>query len=311
MSEERRDFLGSYLSCPLSAILLFSAVILFSSAPGAIAQTGIPPVHPDFILSSFTCDDREIKFAWSANVEERLSQIADSLRNLTPPRPVPDSLKFGGYRVWRSELPDTSRMMLLREFTRADSIGWTFVGNARQFVDPDSIFEIRLVKTKIGYDSVYARMRVKLNIPGPFNGTGYYYAITYYDTTGAQRSNKADCFTQFPAHSVAQQNRSVEQVWVVPNPYHGSASWDVSEGKRIQFVNLPQRCKVSIYTVAGDLVRVLHHPDPDYFNYGSYGAALNWNLKSDSGRDVVPGVYIFYAEGEGGEVYEGHFVIIR
>jgi hypothetical protein len=309
MSEERRDSLGSYLSRPLFAILLFSAVILFSSASGAIAQTGIAPIHPDFILSSFTCGDREIKFAWSRNVEERLSQIADSLRGLG--RQVPDSLKFGGYRVWRSEVPDSSRMMLLREFTRADSVGWTFVGNARQFADPDSIFEIRLVKAKIGYDSVYVRMRVKPNLPGPYNGTGYYYAITYHDTTGTQRSNKVDCFTHFPAHPVAQQNRNVEEVWVVPNPYHESASWDVSEGKRIQFVNLPPRCTVSIYTVAGDLVRVLHHPDPDYFNYGNYGGALNWNLKSDDGREVVPGVYIFYVEGEGGEVYKGHFVIIR
>jgi hypothetical protein len=309
MSEERKDFLGSGLSCPLFAILLFSAVILFSSASGAVAQTGIAPIHPDFILSSFTCGDRVIKFAWSDNVEVRLSQIADSLGGLG--YQVPDSLKFGGYRVWRSEIPDTSRMMLLREFTRADSVSWTFVGNVRQFVDADSIFEIRLVKTKIGYDSVYVRMRIELSIPGPFNGTGYYYAITYYDTTGTQRSNKADCFTHFPVHAVAPQNRNLQEVWVVPNPYHGSSTWDVSEGRRIQFVNLPPRCKVSIYTVAGDLVRVLHHPDPDYFNYGSYGGALNWNLKNDDGRDVVPGVYIFYVEGEGGEVYNGHFVIIR
>jgi hypothetical protein len=293
----------------LLAVFVLSSVILFSSASGAVAQTGIAPIHPDFIWSSFVCLDRQIKFAWSDNVEVRLSQIADSLRGLG--QQVPDSLKFGGYKVWRSEVPDTSRMMLLREFTRADSVGWTFVGNARSFADPDSIFEIRLIKTKIGYDSVYVRMRIKPSIAGPFNGTGYYYAVTYYDTTGTQRSKKADCFTYFPAHAVAAQNRDRQEVWVIPNPYHGSASWDVSEGRRIQFINLPPRCKVSIYTVAGDLVRVLHHPDPNYFNYGSYGGALNWNLKNDDGREVIPGIYIFYVEGEGGEVYKGHFVIIR
>jgi hypothetical protein len=309
MSEERGHSLGSCLSCPSLIFLLVSALVLFSSASGAIAQIGIAPVHPEFILSSFGCGDRDITFSWSTIVEQRLTQIADSLRGLA--QPVPDSLKFGGYRVWRSEVPDTSRMMLLREFTAADSVGWTFVGNVRQFADPDSMFEIKLVKVRIGYDSLYVRMRVKLDIPGPYNGVGYYYAVTYYDTTGTQRSRKADCFTYFPVHAVASQDRSIERVWVVPNPYHGSSPWDVSEGRRIQFINLPPRCKVSIYTVGGDLVNVLHHPDPDYFNYGSYGGALNWNLKNEDGREVVPGVYIFYVEGEGGEVYKGHFVIIR
>jgi len=309
MSEKRGDSLGFGLSCPLLIFLLVSALVVLSSPSGAVAQTGIPPVHPEFVWSSFICGDREISFSWSSVVEQRLAQIADSLRGLG--HTVPDSLKFGGYRVWRGESSDTSRMMLLREFTRADSVTWTFIGDVRRFADPDSIVEIRLIKTKVGYDSVYVRLRVRLDIPGPYNGTGYYYAVTYYDSVGTQRSRKADCFTYLPAHAVADQNRDVERVWVVPNPYHGSASWDASEGRRIQFINLPARCKVSIYTVVGDLVRVLHHPDPDYSNYGSYGGALNWNLKNESGREVVPGVYVFYVEGEGGEVYKGHFVIIR
>ncbi|MCX5800277.1 MAG: hypothetical protein NTX17_02675 [Candidatus Eisenbacteria bacterium] len=309
MSETRGNSSGFSLLHPFLSFLLVSVLVLCSSASGAIAQLGIAPVYPEFIWSSVVCGDREIKFSWSTVVEERLAQIADSLTGLG--LTVPDSLKFGSYRVWRSEVPDTSQMMLLREFTAADTVSWTFIGDERQFADPDSVFEIRLVKTKVGYDSLYVRMRVSLDLPGPYNGVGYYYAITYHDSVGTQRSGKADCFTYLPTHAVAEQNRSAEKVWVVPNPYHGSSSWDASEGKRIQFINLPASCKVSIYTIAGDLVRVLHHPDPDYFNYGSYGGALNWNLQNENGREVVPGVYIFYVEGEGGEVYKGHFVIIR
>jgi len=96
----------------------------------------------------------------------------------------------------------------------------------------------------------------------------------------------------------------------VPNPYHGDASWDLSEGRRIQFVNLPAKCKVSIFSTAGDLVREIQHPDPTYFNYGNYGGALSWNLKNQEGRDVAPGVYVFLVEGPDGETYKGHFVII-
>jgi hypothetical protein len=286
--------------------LVFSLLAVASYCSRAEAQPTFEPVHPEFIYTM--CGDRLVSIAWSTTVEESLAARAQIFRDAG--LPIPDSLKFGGYRVWRSERPDTSVMMLLREFTRADSISWTLTGNVRAFVDPDSLFEIRLVRVRVGYDSVYVRMRVALDIPGPFNGMGYFYSITYFDSMKTQRSAKEDCFLYLPVHPVADQNPDIQRVWVVPNPYHGSAAWDYSEGRRIQFVNLPATCTVSIYTVAGDLVTKLQHPDPDYYNYGSYGGALNWNLKNDNNEYVVPGVYVFLAEGEGGEAYRGHFVII-
>ncbi len=290
----------------LAAVLVACMCGVFLHASWAQAQVTYEPVAPQFTTT--VCGDRVVTVGWSTVVEESLSARAARLRALG--QRVPDSLKFGGYNVWRSDRPDTSAMMLLRSFTKADTVSWTFRGNIRSFVDPDSIFEIRLVRARVGYDSVWVRRRVALDIPGPFNGMGYFYAVTYFDSTGTRRSAKADCFTYLPVHAVADQNSAIERVWVVPNPYHGAAAWDYSEGRRIQFVNLPARCSVSIYTVAGDLVRVLQHPDPGYFNYGSYGGALNWNLKNDNGEDVVPGVYLFHVEGEGGEEYRGHFVII-
>ncbi|UCF78220.1 MAG: hypothetical protein JSW03_08955 [Candidatus Eiseniibacteriota bacterium] len=304
MAEQVRDrsWSFSWSSLLLSLVLCALAVPLLFSHAAAQAS-----LHPEFL--DVSCGDRVASLIWSTYVEDRLAQITDSLRALG--QPVPNQYKFGGYCLWRSEVPDTSRMMLLRKFTRADSVSWTFRGTLRQFVDPDSIFEIRLVRTVIGFDSVYARMRISLDVPGPFNGLGYYYAVTYFDSTGTRRSAKADCFTYMPVHPVAEQNRNIERVWVVPNPYHGSAPWDASEGRRIQFINLPARAIVEIYTVAGDLVTSLVHPDPDYFNYGSYGGALNWDLTNQHGEEVVPGVYVFLVEGEGGEQYKGHFVIIR
>ncbi|MFH0777516.1 MAG: hypothetical protein V2A71_02685 [Candidatus Eisenbacteria bacterium] len=285
-------------------VSLLIVSIFLSPPPQASAQGSLYP-----FFTGVSCGDREVRLAWSDTVEVRLGQIRDSLRALG--QPVPNSLKFGGYRLWRSETPDTLRMVLLREFTRADTVSWTFLGRVRQFVDPDSVFEIRLVKTRVGYDSVYVRLRVRLDIPGPFNGMGYYYSVTYFDSVGTQRSAKADCFTYMPVHSVAPQNRNIERVWVVPNPYHGGSPWDASEGRRIQFVNLPSVAKVSIYTVTGELVTVLNHPDLNYFNYGNYGGALNWNLTNEYGEEVVPGVYIFHVEAPDGEEYRGHFVIIR
>jgi hypothetical protein len=306
MPDEKRGMRGKSTGRSFTFASEFLALLLLLCVSPVRAQVTFEPVRPE--LLTVAPGDRVVTLVWSTAVEESLDARAARLR--ASGLPVPDSLKFGGYRVWRGESPDTSRMMLLREFTRADSISWTFRGSVRQLVDGDSLCEIRLVWTKVGYDSVFVRTRVPLDVPGPFNGVGYFYAVTYLDSMGTQRSDKSECLTALPVHAVAEQNKAIERVWVVPNPYHGSASWDLSEGRRIQFVNLPPKCKVSIYTVAGDLVREIPHPNPDYFNYGSYGGALSWNLENQDGREVSPGVYIFYVEGPGGETYKGHFVII-
>jgi len=308
MPEEIRDSRRGSTGVSIAVVLALLACVSAAWCSGARAQMTFEPVHPEFL--STVCGDRVISLTWSAAVEESLAARAARFKALYPGLPVPDSLKFGAYRVWRGESRDTSQMMLLREFTKADSVSWTFRGGAREFIDADSLCEIRLVWTRVGYDSVFVRMRVPLDAPGPYNGVGYFYAMTYMDSTGTQRSAKRDCYTDMPVHSVAAQNKVIERVWVVPNPYHGSASWDLSEGRRIQFVNLPPQCLVSIYTVAGDLVREIRHPDPTYFNYGNYGGALSWNLKNQDGEYVSPGVYVFMVEGTDGESYKGHFVII-
>jgi len=308
MPQERRDPRRASLGGSAAVVLALLACVSVAWCPGARAQVTFAPVHPEFVAT--VSGDRVVSLEWSTAAEESLDARAVRFKALLPSQPVPDSLKFGGYRVWRGETRDTSRMMLMREFLRADTVSWTFRGNVRQFVDADSLCEIRLVWTRVGYDSQFVRMRVALDVPGPYNGVGYFYAVTYLDSTGTQRSAKLDCYTDFPVHSVADQNKSVERVWVVPNPYHGSASWDGSEGPRIQFVNLPAKCKVSIYTTAGDLIREVQHPDPAYFNYGNYGGALSWNLKNQEGKEVAPGVYVFLVEGSDGETYKGHFVII-
>jgi hypothetical protein len=308
MLEERRGLIRTSTNLSVAVALAILALVSLLRSSKAQAQVTFEPVHPEFV--STVCGDRVVTLAWSTVVEESLAARVARVKALYPSLPVPDSLKFGGYRVWRGESRDTSRMMLMREFTRADSVSWTFRGSVRQFTDADSLCEIRLVKIKVGYDSFYTRIRVPLDVSGPFNGVGYFYAVTYLDSTGTQRSAKADCYTERPAHSVADQNKAIERVWVVPNPYHGSAPWDLSDGRKIHFVNLPAECKVSIYTVAGDLVREIQHPDPTYFNYNRYGGELSWNLKNQNGEYVTPGVYIFMVEGSGGETYKGHFVII-
>ena len=105
--------------------------------------------------------------------------------------------------------------------------------------------------------------------------------------------------------------RDASGVWVVPNPFRGRAAWDRPSvpgdpfRRHVDFCGLPQaRCKIRIYTVAGDLVATLDHDGT-----GGDGQA-SWNLISRNGQDIESGIYLFTVDSPVGDSI-GRFVIIR
>ena len=111
-------------------------------------------------------------------------------------------------------------------------------------------------------------------------------------------------------NSLAAEN--LDDVAVVPNPYVGAAQWEPQRlttsgrGDRIiYFINLPQKATIRIYTISGDHVATLDH-DSNLLE-----GKESWDLKSKSGLDVAPGVYIYHLEAPGiGEKID-RFAIIK
>lgn len=140
------------------------------------------------------------------------------------------------------------------------------------------------------------------------------YAVTSIDTlhlTGSDFTESAidssEIVTVRPSTGPAD---NLERVGVVPNPFHGSAEWDPAPGQnRVHFIHLPARSTVRVYTSNGELVRVLVQ-DPNATPGGQTGD-LEWDLKNDSGRNVVSGIYIYQVESPQGRTIKGHFVVIR
>ena len=101
-----------------------------------------------------------------------------------------------------------------------------------------------------------------------------------------------------------------ERVSVAPNPYRAGSSFDnpsgeVELGRKIWFLNLPPRSTIKVYTLAGDLVRTLHHDDPTDGKH-------EWDVLSEYGRAIASGLYIYVVENERtGEVQRGKLVIIK
>ncbi|MBL7095343.1 hypothetical protein ISS22_15370 [candidate division KSB1 bacterium] len=100
-----------------------------------------------------------------------------------------------------------------------------------------------------------------------------------------------------------------DAIKVVPNPYMIEAPWDRSANSvKIQFTHVPDKCTISIYSVAGDLVGTIHHDDR--WNSDAIGVA-EWNLWSFERTEIAYGLYIYVVKVDGEAKKVGKFAIVR
>lgn len=114
-------------------------------------------------------------------------------------------------------------------------------------------------------------------------------------------------------------NNGQLDVYCYPNPYRLDADYSnrglenragqfaPSRSATVYFANLPNRCKISIYTLDGDLVRSIDHNEPE----GSGLASTHrWNLITKNTMWVVSGLYYWVVESEHGSQI-GKLAIIK
>ena len=66
---------------------------------------------------------------------------------------------------------------------------------------------------------------------------------------------------------------------------------------KLAFVGIPAQAKIYIFTMSGDLVAELEHPNPDNSNSVAESADESWYQISSSWQTIKSGVYIYYIEG--------------
>lgn len=106
----------------------------------------------------------------------------------------------------------------------------------------------------------------------------------------------------------------LDLIRVVPNPYIVRADWDLSRDyRKIQFVNLPSKCTIRIYNLAGDLIKIIEHtptsPGAEY--EGNLGGTEEWDLLTRNDQLPASGIYIYHISTEDGQEKIGKFAIIR
>jgi len=149
---------------------------------------------------------------------------------------------------------------------------------------------------------------------GSLAGFRHMYAVTAIDTniivdsdfyeTPIDSSQIVSILPGSPAAS------DLERVAVVPNPYRVRAEWEPGDGSRLlRFIRVPDRATIRIFTSAGELLRTLTANQNQ--NPGGTTGDVSWDLRNDSGRGVVSGIYIYQIETVDGRSTKGKFVIIK
>jgi len=73
----------------------------------------------------------------------------------------------------------------------------------------------------------------------------------------------------------------------------------------VKIVNLPDKCKIRIYTLNGTLVKTFHKDDRTTSD-------VVWNLDNDAGVPIASGMYIVHVEVDGvGEKILKWFGVMR
>ncbi|MBP7461444.1 MAG: hypothetical protein KBA26_09155 [Candidatus Delongbacteria bacterium] len=115
-----------------------------------------------------------------------------------------------------------------------------------------------------------------------------------------------------PDSDLGRAKSDLDKIAVVPNPYVGSASWEAANPysfgrgeRKIEFIHLPARCTIRIYTLRGFLVTTLEH------QAAVTDGSESWNLTNKEGMDVAYGLYLFQVDAEGVGTKIGKFAIIK
>ena len=306
-----------------------------------------PPPIPEL---SYEPGEDYILLRWKNNAEDPnyfdpFSQVQD----------------FEGYRIYVSNTGLEYDYQLLAEFDRVDFAYYSLNDSLASYPDiytnlpADSTFTDNVtyyrkpVNANSGFnaiietDSTYVYKVLNAHAFYP-----RYYSVTSFDY-GDPKSGTEPLETARNANRiyVAPSGSPANKVMVVPNPYRayedytqayvetspGSGlSWENQDDgtpeffpqtdRRIEFINLPTKCLIRIYTIAGDLVQIIPHTnetplntlgDPNSGWVSDYSEG--WDLNSRNGQQVVSGLYLFavedLTEGNKGNIEVGKFVIIR
>ena len=264
----------------------------------------VPPPSPDLLVEP---GHNKITLRWSKDPEEFFD-------------PRSGTQDFEGYRIYVSESRLESEFKRIVEADLPDSIFYNT--GLEAFLDPVTI-------DGVDYEYSY-------EINGVRDGFKYWVAVTAFDTGTNEIESLESGLAQnrtFVIPGSPASGPSGPDVVVFPNPYRGDAAWDGALGRDryLWFANLPARCTIRIYTLAGDLVDTITFDQDRYSPIdirGIYdptdtrnpeadlpklsGGMAAWDLVTRKDQGVASGLYMYSViDADTGDKQVGKFLILK
>jgi len=269
-----------------------------------------PPPAPNIFVD---IESKKVTLYWQDNSESFLD-------------PISQEADFEGYRVYGARKTSNETLgefSLLLEVDLENGIGYntgfSTVQITNSYGEQDSIL--------IGgayYHYKFENSDIK-------DGWLNYYAITAYDQgdpdanlESLESSIYSNRVYVFPGEPAADENGWANEPTVYPNPFKGQALWDGygSRSKMLWFRNLPREAEIRIFSLAGDLVDIIHHDEAykgqDIDNIDAQknprmsGGEHAWDMITLHDQATASGLYLFTVEDKNsGQIKEGKFLIIK
>lgn len=102
----------------------------------------------------------------------------------------------------------------------------------------------------------------------------------------------------------SKQTIELNKIRVVPDPYVVANAFETNQfGKKLMFTGLPNTCKLSIFTVAGDHVADVNHDNTNGYEF--------WDMRTLNGQYIAYGLYVYVASIPNGQKKVGRFLVIK
>lgn len=273
-----------------------------------------PPVVPKVKVIP---KDREVEIYWDNRSEFSVD-------------PISGRRDFEGYKLYRTQAGFDLRqggqdifnaLVVLAEFDSA--------ANGISF---DTGFEFVRLSEPVTFSGDTTQYYYKYTLANLLNGWQYLFAVSAFDK--GDPDNNLDMLESSPLANFerilpgtpATEDPDI-QIGVYPNPYYGNAIWDGSSERlrKIYFFNLPSNCEITIYTLAGDIVKRIQHTEQsnssDIRWFETYapdgkqkfaGGEHAWDLLTDSDQAIATGMYLFTVKNNNnGEIKTGKFLVVK
>ena len=130
----------------------------------------------------------------------------------------------------------------------------------------------------------------------------------------------ADIFTEL--NNADKHKSALDLINIVPNPYYAYSAYEQGRiDNRVRITNLPNRCRIKIFTLNGTLVRTFDRDvtgqedinvDESDFIRTKRVPFQDWDMKNQSGITVASGLYIVHIDVPGvGEKILKWFGVMR